>query len=77
MCTRPHAASLVVLVALLVGTNKPLLADVELAPIFSANMVLQAEMPAAIFGTAPDGEQVAVELAGQKKATVAQGESGG
>lgn len=57
---------------LIVAAN-PLLADVVLAPVFSRNMILQAEMPVPVYGTAVDGEEVIVVLAGQKKTATAAG----
>ena len=47
-------------------------ADVALPPVFSAGMVLQAELAVPVFGTAADGEKVTVEFAGQKKSAVAK-----
>jgi sialate O-acetylesterase len=41
--------------------------DVVLPPVFSDNMILQAERPVPIFGKAANGEQVSVQFAGQKK----------
>lgn len=46
-------------------------ADLQLAPVFSAHMVLQREMPVAVWGTADRGEKVIVEFAGQRKAASA------
>ena len=34
--------------------------------------MLQAELAVPVFGTAPDGEKVTVEFAGQKKSAVAK-----
>ncbi|MEK6234440.1 MAG: sialate O-acetylesterase, partial [Planctomycetales bacterium] len=46
-------------------------ADVKLGSIFSNDMVLQREIPAPVWGWAPEGEEVAVEFAGQTKTTKA------
>ena len=46
-------------------------AQVELAPIFSDNMVLQREMKVPVWGKADPGEAVTVEFAGQKRDTTA------
>ncbi|MGN6644030.1 MAG: sialate O-acetylesterase, partial [Verrucomicrobiota bacterium] len=45
-------------------------ADVKLAQPFSDYMVLQRDLPVAIWGQADPGEKVAVEFAGQSKSTV-------
>ena len=50
----------------------PLCADVALPPVFSKGMVLQAEKPMPVFGTAADGEKVTVDFAGQSKTAVAK-----
>jgi sialate O-acetylesterase len=55
------------LVGLILAPGGMLRAEVAVPAIFSKNMVLQAETPVAVFGTAADGEQVTVEFAGQKK----------
>jgi len=52
----------------------PVAAEVKLPAIISDNMVLQQSTEAAIWGWASPGEQVAVTLAGQKVAAVADGE---
>lgn len=46
-------------------------AAVELAPIFSDNMVLQRDMSVPVWGKADPGEVVTVEFAGQKQSTTA------
>ena len=46
-------------------------ADVKLPFVFSDHMVLQADMAAPVFGTAAAGEQVTVEINGQKKTATA------
>jgi len=51
-------------VALLALFAVSLSAEVAVSPLFSDHMVLQRELPIPIWGTAPDGEQVQVELAG-------------
>ena len=58
---------------LVVLAASPLAADVTLPPVFSKNMVLQADMSVPVFGTAADGEEVTVELAGQKRTATARG----
>jgi sialate O-acetylesterase len=45
-------------------------ADVTPAPVISDGMVLQADGPAPLFGTAQPGERVVVEVAGQRAQTV-------
>src|SRR5437868_1888273 len=47
-------------------------ADVALPGIISDHMVLQADMAAPIFGTAAAGEQITVEINGQKKTGAAE-----
>lgn len=60
-------------------TASPTMADVSLPKIISDHMILQADQPARIFGTADDGENVTVELLDdsgkllQRKATVTKG----
>jgi sialate O-acetylesterase len=49
----------------------PAQAEVTLPKIMSSNMVLQREMPVAIFGNADPGEKVTVEFNGQKKTAAA------
>ena len=46
-------------------------AKVTLAPVFSDNMVLQREKPAAVWGTADAGEEVSVSFGGQSVKTKA------
>lgn len=46
-------------------------ADVTLPAIFGDHMVLQAEMPVPLWGTAAAGERVTVRAAGQEKSTMA------
>ncbi len=46
-------------------------ADVTLPPAISDHMVLQCDLTAPIWGTAMPGEEVTVELAGQKKSATA------
>ncbi len=46
-------------------------ADVKVPFMFSDHMVLQADMAAPVFGTAAAGEQVTVEINGQKKTATA------
>jgi sialate O-acetylesterase len=61
------------LVVLVILAASPLTADAVLPPVFSKNMVLQADAAVPVIGTAADGEEVTVELAGQKKTATAQG----
>jgi sialate O-acetylesterase len=49
-------------------------AEVALDPIFTDEIVLQRDVPAAIYGTASPGEVVQVSIAGQLKAAVADTE---
>ncbi len=49
----------------------PVRAEVALPSIFSDHMVLQAEVPAVVFGTAAADEAVTIEIAGQKKMAAA------
>jgi len=46
-------------------------ADVQVAKIFSDNMVLQRELPVPVWGTAAPGEEVIVSFAGQEQSSVA------
>jgi sialate O-acetylesterase len=55
--------------ASVVPTTQP--ANIRLAPIFSAKMVLQRQMALPIFGTARAGSQVEVQLAGQTRDAMA------
>ena len=55
------------LVAWTCTTATPARAAVRLPSVFSDNMVLQREMPAAVWGSAAAGEKVSVEFASQKK----------
>jgi len=57
------------------GLTMPAFADVKLHGLFTDNMVLQRDMPIAIFGTGDDGEAVTVEFNGQTaKCKVAGGQ---
>lgn len=47
-------------------------ADVTPHALFTDNMVLQRDMPVAVYGKAPDGEKVTVLIAGQEASTVAK-----
>jgi sialate O-acetylesterase len=49
----------------------PVFADVQLARVFSDHMVLQAQRPVPVWGTAAPGERIVVEVAQQTKTTVA------
>ncbi len=72
---RRYTGSLAALTCLWLAS--PTMADVALPKIISDRMILQAELPARIFGTADDGENVTVELLDgsgkmlQRKAAVA------
>ncbi len=46
-------------------------ADVSLNGLFADHMVLQREIPVAVFGTATPGENVTVKFAGQEKSAAA------
>lgn len=48
-------------------------ADVHPHPLFSDGAVLQQEMPVKVWGSAADGEEVTVSIAGQEARTTAQG----
>lgn len=48
-------------------------AEVRLPAIFGSNMVLQRDQPVPVWGFAADQETVAVEISGQRKETVADG----
>ena len=49
----------------------PALAEVQLARVFSDHMVLQAQRPVPVWGTAAPGERISVAIAAQTKTTVA------
>ncbi len=49
----------------------PVLAEVQLARVFSDHMVLQAQRPVPVWGTAIPGERITVNVATQTKTTVA------
>lgn len=66
---RPHLTP--ALLAWLLATGAAS-ADVIPHPLFTDNMVLQRGAPVAIYGKAPDGETVAVSIAGQEASTVAK-----
>jgi len=51
-------------------------AAVRAAKVFGDNMVLQQELPIAVWGTAEPGEQVSVELSGSKAAATKAGGDG-
>jgi sialate O-acetylesterase len=53
--------------ALVVALGSRAGAAVTLPAVFSDHMVLQADLPVPVFGTAEPGERVTVELAGQSK----------
>ncbi len=64
-----RARLLIAVTALTLAT--PCLADVTLPQIFTDNMMLQRDMPVAIWGTADVGEKVTVEFAGQSVSAAA------
>ena len=64
---------LLALVAWTCTTGMPVRADVALPNVFSDNMVLQREMPVAVWGSAAAGEKITVEFALQKKTAEADG----
>jgi len=71
---RAHVPAVALVLCLLLAA--PLAwADVTLNGIFTDNMVLQREMPVAIYGKADPGEQVTVTIGDQSKAATA-GEDG-
>lgn len=51
--------------------DRPVAADVTVPGVFSDHMVLQSGVAAPVFGKAAPGEQVTVEIRGQKKTTTA------
>lgn len=58
-------------VLFLLFLSASLTAEVKLAKIFSNDMILQRDIPAAIWGTADVGEKIEVSFAGQNKETQA------
>jgi len=64
-----------VAVVALCGAMKPSQADVALPSVFASNMVLQREMPIAVWGTATAGEKVSVTF-GKSKAEAVAGKDG-
>lgn len=63
--------SLAIISLLLTAAALPGHAEVRLPKIFASHMVLQQQKPLAIWGWAAPGEQVTVELCGQKAAATA------
>lgn len=57
--------------AVLVFATVSAMADVTLPGIFTDHMVLQRDLPAAVFGQAEPGEKVTVAFAGQEKSATA------
>lgn len=55
------------------GWALPAWADVKLHGLFTDNMVLQREMPLAVYGTGDDGETVTVQLNGRTATTKVRG----
>ncbi len=64
-------AGLIGIAVAAICSNETAHADVALPPAFSDHMVLQAGMAAPVFGKAAPGEQVTLELNGQKKTATA------
>ena len=62
-----NSTHLILILAVLLLTACPVLAEVKLPPHFSDHMVLQRDMKVPIWGTAESGEQVTVEFAEQRK----------
>lgn len=71
MKTRLRFSTTAILCAALVLTASALRADVRLPAIISDHMVLQADMPAPLWGWADANEKVTVNFAGQTKSTTA------
>src|SRR4051794_14644169 len=67
-----RVSTITLLVAWLLQAS--LRAEVVMPAVFSDHMVLQAGMAAPVFGKASPGEQVAVELNGQRKTATADRE---
>jgi sialate O-acetylesterase len=53
-------------------TSGSAIADVRVSKIFSSNMVLQRDKPVTVWGTADNGEEIAVKVAGQAVTTTAK-----
>ena len=66
-----QAGAVFIASAVLIPTN--LLADVRMPRIFSDNMVLQQGAKTPVWGWADEGEQITVQIQGQKVSTVAKG----
>ena len=62
------ASALILLAAAVTGVAS---ADVKVSPMFADHMVLQRDMPVAVWGTAGPDEKVSVSFAGQTKQTAA------
>ena len=62
---------LMLIVTSLVVVTRPVAAEVKLPPLFGDHMVLQADMPTPVYGTAAVGEKVTVRFRGQEKSVVA------
>jgi sialate O-acetylesterase len=69
-----HCIGLIVLFSLLVGSVRPVTAEVRLAGIFADHMILQREQPVQIWGWAAKNEKVRVEFDGQVAETSAAGD---
>ena len=65
-------AQLVLIVGLSTCLAPQLHADVKLHGLFTDHMVLQRDHPAAVYGTAGDGEEIAVQLGDAKAETTAR-----
>ncbi|MBN2328346.1 MAG: sialate O-acetylesterase [Candidatus Omnitrophica bacterium] len=59
-------------IALLSAAAAPIMADVELHPLFTDNAVLQQGMPIPVWGWADDGEKITVSIAGKTAETTAK-----
>lgn len=59
------------IITVLMFLTVPAYADVALHGLFTDHMVLQRDMPAAVYGMADPGEKVTVSFAGQSKAATA------
>jgi sialate O-acetylesterase len=67
-CTRLVGFALSLFIA-----TSPALADVQVNPLFTSDMLLQRDMPLKVWGTSDDGEEVTVKIANQSASTKAAG----
>jgi sialate O-acetylesterase len=65
---------LAALAAVVLSLGSAVSAEVKLSRMFGGGMVLQRDMPVAVWGTADSGEAVTVSIAGQEKSTKADAE---